>query len=234
MNAPANALSLTPPKPVAPLWHTVLFLVGFAGLATSSVWFHGLKRFGSSSRVPSYFLVIACEWLLVGFVAWGVRLGGSSISSLIGEKWAKASDFFRDLGLSVTFFIASSAILALVSHWLRAAPNENIKNLLPSNWPEKAVWILLSVTAGFCEELMTRGYLQKQLSALLKSGTAAVLIQGVIFGAGHAYQGWKYMVIIALLGCMFGWLAQWRRSLVPGILAHSIQDTIGGFANGIL
>jgi uncharacterized protein len=229
MNAPSMPLSAVP-KPMAPMWHTVLFLFGLAALAASSVWFHGLARFGFSSRVPSYFLTMAAEWLLVGWVAWGVRLGGSSVSSLIGEKWTRVSDFFRDLGLSVAFFIASASILMLVTRALHAAPNENIRNLLPSSLPEKAVWVLVAVTAGFCEELMTRGYLQKQLSGLLKNNTASVLAQGIIFGAAHAYQGWKYMVPIALLGCMLGWLAQWRRSLLPGMLAHSIQDMIGGLA----
>src|SRR5437588_1032308 len=155
MNAPANALPLLP-KPVAPVWHTILFLFGLTGLAASSVWFHGLARLGFSSRVPSYFLAMAAEWLLVGFVAWGVHLGGSSLTNLIGEKWAKPSQFFRDLGLSAAFLIVADAVLTLLTHFLRAAPNENIRNLLPHSLAEKCVWILVALTAGICEELMTR------------------------------------------------------------------------------
>jgi len=195
------------------------------------VWFHGLARLGFSSRVPSYFLAMAAEWLLVGFVAWGVHLGGSSLTNLIGEKWAKPSQFFRDLGLSAAFLIVADAVLTLLTHFLRAAPNENIRNLLPHSLAEKCVWILVALTAGICEELMTRGYLQKQLCGLLKSGPAGVLAQGSIFGAAHAYQGWKYMVVIAALGVMLGWLAQWRRSLLPGMMFHFIQDTLGGLAS---
>jgi hypothetical protein len=56
---------------------------------------------------------------------------------------------------------------------------------------------------------------------------------GVVFGAAHAYQGWKYMVVIAVLGIMLGWLAQWRRSLLPGMIFHFIQDTLGGLFSGL-
>jgi membrane protease YdiL (CAAX protease family) len=225
--APSSGL-----KPVAPLWHTLLFLVALAGLAFSSVVFHGLLRF-SSSRVPSYIVSMAAEWLMVGVVAWGARLGGSSISSLIGEKWAKPSQFFRDLGIAVGFFFLSGGVLWLVAHVIHPARNRNISNLLPDSLAEKYVWILVALTAGICEELMIRGYLQKQLHAWLKSSPAAVLVQGVLFGAAHAYQGWKNVVLIAVLGIMLGWLAQLRRNLFPGMIFHFLQDALGGLARGV-
>jgi membrane protease YdiL (CAAX protease family) len=40
------------------------------------------------------------------------------------------------------------------------------------------------------------------------------------------------MLIIAVLGCMMGWLAQWRQSLRPGMLSHFLQDAIGGIIQG--
>jgi len=232
MNAPAVVFPADP-KPVAPWWHLALFVAGLAALAYSSVWFHGLARFGLSSRVPSYCVAMAAEWLLVAWVAFGVKLGGSSVSELIGSKWAKASHFFRDLGLSVAFLIVAGVILTLLSRILQTAANENIRNLLPSTLAEKIAWVPLALTAGFCEELMVRGYLQKQLHALFKSATAAVLAQGIVFGAAHAYQGWKYVVIISVLGIMLGWLAQWRRSLIPGMIFHGMQDILGGLAHRI-
>ena len=224
MHAPAIALPAQA-RAIAPLWHTLLFLVGLTALAASTVWFHGLPRFGSS-LVPSYFLVIAIEWLLVGFVAWGVRLSGSNVSSLIGKKWTKPSHFFRDFGLSLAFLVAARGALSVLGSALHATPNQNIRNILPHSVAENCVWVALALTAGICEELMTRGYLQKQLIGVLKSGPAAVVAQGVVFGAAHAYQGWRNVVVISVLGIMLGWLAQWRRSLLPAMMFHFIQDTM--------
>jgi hypothetical protein len=104
--------------------------------------------------------------------------------------------------------------------------------MLPHSGIEIALWMLLSLSAGICEEFVTRGYLQKQLSGLLKNTTAGLVAQGIIFGAAHAYQGLKRMLIIAVLGCMMGWLAQWRQSLRPGMLSHFLQDAIGGIIQG--
>jgi CAAX protease family protein len=234
MNAPANALPAAPKPaasgPVAPIWHTVLFLFALAALSVWSVNSNGLPRVQASSRIASYFLIMAAEWLLVGLVAWGVWLGGSSVASLIGEKWTRASHFFRDLGLAICFLVATALILAVAAHLLRATSTPGVRNILPQGWAEKSVWVLVALTAGLCEELMIRGYLQRQLCGLLKNSTAGILAQGIVFGSAHAYQGWKNVVIIAVLGCLLGWLAQWRRSLLPGMTAHFLQDLIGGLS----
>ena len=50
---------------------------------------------------------------------------------------------------------------------------------------------LFALSAGICEELTTRGYLQQQFEALFGSNIAGVLAQAAVFGAGHLYQGWK-------------------------------------------
>jgi len=90
--------------------------------------------------------------------------------------------------------------------------------------------LLLALTAGFCEEIVFRGYLQRQFSTFTGAPYAGVVVQGFIFGAAHGYQGVKYMLLIAVYGCMFGVLALLRRSLRPGIIAHFLQDGIVGLA----
>jgi membrane protease YdiL (CAAX protease family) len=54
------------------------------------------------------------------------------------------------------------------------------------------------------------------------------VLQGSAFGTAHGYQGWKFMLLIAVYGATFGLLTVWRRSLRPGMLAHFLQDAIGG------
>jgi membrane protease YdiL (CAAX protease family) len=46
-----------------------------------------------------------------------------------------------------------------------------------------------------------------------------LLLQALVFGAGHGYQGARLMLVITIYGCLFGWLAIWRRSLRPGMVA---------------
>ncbi|PYX56542.1 MAG: hypothetical protein DMG73_15220 [Acidobacteria bacterium] len=63
---------------------------------------------------------------------------------------------------------------------------------------------------------------------LARSAAAGLVIQGIVFGIAHGYQGPKYMFIIAVYGCLFGLLAQWRHSLRPAMIAHFLQDGIFG------
>jgi len=209
----------------------VLFLLALAGLGVWSAHRQGLPAFGAS-RATSYLVAIACEWLLAAFAVWGARLGGVSIRTLIGGRWSTPALFLRDLGIGVLFLIGSNIILGLLSVVLRDGPNANITRMLPHSPREMVIWIFVALSAGICEELTTRGYLQQQLGGLFKNAIAGLIAQGVIFGAAHAYQGPKRAFGIVLLGCMLGWLAQWQQSLKPGMLAHFLQDVLGGFFAG--
>ena len=84
----------------------------------------------------------------------------------------------------------------------------------------------MSITAGFCEELVFRGYLQRQALGLTGSVALAVLAQAVLFGVAHWYQGVKMVVLITVLGILFGVLAHWRKSLRPGMIAHAWGDVV--------
>lgn len=232
-----NASAVTQPAPerprlIAPVWHTLLFLFATAGLAVWSAYRRDLPQFVGSPRTTFYLITIACEWLLAGIAVWGARLGGVSVSSLIGGRWSKPTQFLRDLGLAIVFLIGSNIVLVGLSAMLRPGPNANISRMFPQGAAEIVLWIFLSLSAGICEEITTRGYLQKQFSGILKNGTAGLFAQGIIFGLAHAYQGPKRMFTIAVLGCMMGWLAQWRQSLRPGMISHFLQDVAGGLSHG--
>ena len=230
MNAPAVAQPApSSPNLIAPLWHTALFLSALGGLATWGAHRQGLPAFGAS-RATSYLVTIANEWLLLGLAAWGIRLGGVSIKSVIGGRWSKPIDLLRDLGIGIIFLVGSNIVLIALSAALGAGPNANVSRILPQSKTEITVWIFISLSAGICEEFTTRGYLQKQLSGLFGNATAGLVAQGIIFGAVHAYQGPKQMFTIAVLGCMLGWMAQWQKSLRPGMISHFLQDIIGGLS----
>jgi membrane protease YdiL (CAAX protease family) len=72
--------------------------------------------------------------------------------------------------------------------------------LLPRGVIESLLWLALSAS-GFCEEIVYRGYLQRQLRAFTGSGALAVFGQALVFGVGHAYQGWKNVVVTQFWEC---------------------------------
>ena len=105
---------------------------------------------------------------------------------------------------------------------------KTIQSLLPQTWLEIVLWIALSASAGVCEEIVYRGYLQKQFQAITGSIALAVFLQALVFGAGHAYQGMKQVVVISVLGALYGVRAAWRKNLRPWMIAPTLSDIVGG------
>jgi membrane protease YdiL (CAAX protease family) len=82
---------------------------------------------------------------------------------------------------------------------------------------------------GVAEELVFRGYLQRQFTAWARGAVATgVVFSAVAFGAAHGYEGIRSMFLLALFGAFFSLLALFRRSLRAGIFAHAWHDVFAG------
>jgi hypothetical protein len=132
--------------------------------------------------------------------------------------------------VAAIFWLIVVGVVAGLAFLLRFSGVEAAKFLLPKTLVEVALWIPLSATAGFCEELIFRGYLQRQFLALTGNAAAAVVLQGIVFGTTHLYQGVKGVLVISVYGMLFGILAVMRKSLRPGMIQHGAQDAISGVA----
>lgn len=101
--------------------------------------------------------------------------------------------------------------------------------LLPETGLERVVWLAVAASAGFCEEVVYRGYLQLQLTTFTGSALAGIVLQAALFGVAHADQGLQAVPRAALCGLMLGALARARKSQWPGILCHAGVDLASGF-----
>jgi membrane protease YdiL (CAAX protease family) len=219
-------------KTVAPWWHTVLVLMILAIGSIASAYQHGLPNAnvpGISSRLSGYFTVTAEEWFLLLLIWLALRRRGISISSLVSGRWPTLGTFLRDLGLAVGFTVVAIPLVSGLIFLLKGNTGSTLASLTPKTGFELAVWLALSATGGFCEELIFRGYLAQQFRAWTGSRAFGVVLQAVAFGLAHGYYR-KVMVVIMVHGCLLGLLAYWRKSLRPGMLAHGLQDVLGGVA----
>jgi uncharacterized protein len=216
-------------RPVAAPWHTGMVLAVIAVLAFRGKLQAEQMRAGLNlDRVTLYERTILSEWLVLGLVLAGLRLNGSSPVLVLGDRWRSARQFLRDAGIALLFLMGSIMVTSIVVPH-RAAADSVTRFLLPHGGVETALWVMLSITAGICEEAVYRGYLQKQLMALTKSVPAGIIFSALVFGGAHSYQGFARASLIAGLGVMSGVLAYWCRSVRPGMIAHALQDVLGGF-----
>ena len=228
ISAPAQSASGRYPRVASPI-HTILVLAAIGG------WTIGHKIFTDQSiatanpnRVHFYVVTLFYEWLLFVLVLEGVRSSGASALVVLGEQWHSVRQVLRDIGIAAGFWIVSAILLWIFGWLLRTAVLSRNVSMLPHRGIELTLWIALSVTAGICEETIFRGYLQRQFMALTKSAPTGIVLSAATFGAAHAYQGFRMMVLIALYGAMFGILAYWRGSVRPGMIAHAWNDSLNG------
>ena len=94
------------------------------------------------------------------------------------------------------------------------------------------LWIVLVawLTAGLGEELLFRGFLLDRLMRLRGwrgRRWPAAIIQAVLFGLPHLYQGWGGVLVTGTIGLFLAWLRFANRgNLWACILAHAAVDTI--------
>ena len=228
----AEVLTESPPEcfeAVAAPWHTVVVLAAIGLLVfRGRIQAEQMRAAINPDRIHLYKRILLTEWLTLGLVLAGVWLRGQSLLTVLGKHWRSAREVLRDVGIGLLFLIASITVSSILgSH--RGAADQATQFLLPQGGSEIALWILVAITAGICEEGIYRGYLQKQFTALTRNVPAGIVFSALLFGLGHSYQGWARASGIALMGAMAGALAYWRRSVRPGMIAHAIQDVLGAF-----
>jgi hypothetical protein len=224
----------SPIPPVASRIHTI----GLLGIIAAWAWFGVITaarlRAIAGPRPPlivAYWASAIFEWLIVAYVVVGVRRHGGSLRELIGGSWGRARDFWRDVLVAFVFWIIALVCLGALRFALRVNRGvDAVRFVAPQSKVEMITWVVLSLTAGFCEETIFRGYLQRQFLAWLGKPILGILLSAAVFGLGHAYQGAKQAIIIGVFGALLGFLAYRRRSLRPGIMVHAWQDTIFGLA----
>lgn len=97
-----------------------------------------------------------------------------------------------------------------------------------ANVPTWAAWlvvIMISIVAGISEEIGFRGYMQKPLER--KYGPIiGITIVSLMFVLVHLHQAWSGPIIfhIFFISVLFGSVAYFSGSLIPGIIGHIIMD----------
>jgi membrane protease YdiL (CAAX protease family) len=99
--------------------------------------------------------------------------------------------------------------------------------LVPHTSAEHNVFVLLSLTAGICEEVIFRGFVMWYF-AVWTGPVPAAILSSVVFGFGHIYLGLAHVPRTALVGVVFAFLTLGTGSLWPAIIIHAALDLHSG------
>jgi membrane protease YdiL (CAAX protease family) len=170
---------------IASPWHTAIVLgvqiaLSFRGYLRS----HQMRDALVTDRISLYEHTMVFQWVVFVLVIVGVWLHGTSVYEVLGEHWRGLQQLVTDAGIGFLLLLASIMVPAIFGLHSQSSADLATKFLLPRSGAEIAGWISLSLTAGICEEVLFRGYLQKQFAALTNSAVIGITISAVLFGIG--------------------------------------------------
>ena len=190
-----------------------------------------------NARLQAYGRGVLGQWLFA--------FGALAIWATYGRDWSAlrlTTPSGWRLGVGVAFVLAAAALVLLqlwsaarLSAEKRVAARPKIAAvafLLPHTRREEIWFLGLSVTAGFCEELLYRGYLVWFFAPWL-GGAGAMWAVVAIFGVSHAYQGRKGAIRATIAGVVMATIVLTTGSLIPAMIVHALID-VGGGTTGYL
>lgn len=174
------------------------------------------------------------QWVLVGFGAaiWmAFDRSWTSFGFSVPQGWRlwTAIALFVLVAAYFAHAIATVARSADVRASVRQQFYGALADVLPQRRTEMYWFGAVSLTAGFCEEFLWRGYLIWVLAPWLGWwGAAAVSL--VVFAISHAYQGWRGILRTGIVGAIITLVVAIFDSLWPAIALHALVD----LANGVI
>lgn len=158
---------------------------------------------------------------LVVFLLW-------SPTSRLAALGVDGSRVGRDIGVGVGLAaLIGIPGLAVYAGGVALGVTVNVvPTALENYWWTIPVLLLRALTAGLVEETIAVGYLHNRFTALAFSPKAIVVIQALLRGTYHLYQGFGAFVGNVVMGLIFGWYFQRTRRLAPLIAAHTLIDTV--------
>jgi hypothetical protein len=228
-------------RPLASYWHTAIIILVMVGVGVMSAYSFKSGR-AAVSPLALYIPTIIWLWSLTLIVYAGVRHRGNRVADVFGRKWKNFDDVLMDFVVAFGFWFGVVVVLVslklLLMHLTgtpapKALPTE-MRALAPQGLSGIGLWIVLSLSAGICEEFVFRGDLQKQFIALSRNVPVGIALSAAVFMIGHLYEGMLTAAVVGVFGILLGTLAHLRRSLAPGMIAHAWHDIFSGVLLALL
>ncbi len=178
-------------------------------------------------------------WSIWMMLMWTLTIGGMNLWHAKKRPWTDVG-FVAPHGWRLWF--AAVIVFALVLLYCRdglkvarsasarkklRATYQKLLVILPHTHLELGAFVALSLTAGFCEEFIFRGYLIWFFQPWLSWWGSAALC-AIFFALGHSYQGIAGILRTGILGLVFIFVYAISGSLWPAIILHALIDIGSG------
>jgi membrane protease YdiL (CAAX protease family) len=177
-----------------------------------------------------YVQIIFIQWVTVGIIAlywWMTHRDFQDLGFINHSETIK--DFLEFLVGFLFVLIVNYIIIMNVKSIKKKLYQqlESVEFMLPENFQERMLFIFVALTAGFCEEVIYRGFMFdyfKELPFHLPLWMIAI-ITSIIFGMAHLYQGWKNVIGTGIMGFALAYFYIYFGTIWVPMIVHMIIDS---------
>lgn len=193
-----------------------------------------LRRLGAPPEFPSSVAAIAVNvsirTVISLAIVWALlRANGEGLQSLGFAPGGAGRFLLRTALLSVGLFLLANVVLnTLLSAVLGRTGAPPIAALF-GDTRELPYWIFCALVGGGFTEELTRAFTLTRFEKLFgRSGlVVALVVDSVVFGIGHLYQGQAVAVSSAITGLILGLIFLRRRRVIDAMAVHALFDLFG-------
>lgn len=186
----------------------------------------------TDARLRAWLVIVFVEWALTALLLLGWADRGLPLSRL-GVEWRVDRAFLiatGAVGVVAAFLLWQLAAVRRMAEIPEALARSiaSVEAILPHDRSERRAFVAVALTAGFCEELLYRGFLIDWFAARWGIA-AAVAASTLLFALGHAYQGVGGIVKTGAVGLVLAGLYLASGSIWLPMILHAVLDVNGGF-----
>jgi membrane protease YdiL (CAAX protease family) len=208
-------------------WIDLLFVLGIAlwqPIFMSTVLVLHIPEPASANanlRVVHGLLFEVAGLAALAYVLWKRRAGAEALTAP-----TRASDFPIGAALCILALMVSGVVgVMLHSAWIVATGHPPAQPNIPQmmGMQPSVAWLIFLLINPWAEELVVRGFLMTEVTALAGVRTA-VIVSTLVQVSYHLYQGWFNAAGIAVVFLGFSLYYASTRRLLPVVVAHTLMD----------
>lgn len=190
------------------------------------------ERYKSKNKNFEFVKIALFLWILTSLLAYlfySEKLSVTTFDYAIENNWKNILVFSLILLAIIYWLLLIKSICS--SEDLRAEITSKFApyiDIMPATKSQVLIFTLvLSVSAGICEELIFRAYLYT-LMDMYFGMTGAILLSSIVFGFCHSYLGWQEVIRTSIMGALFCGIYIFTGNIILPILLHIFIDVYSG------
>jgi membrane protease YdiL (CAAX protease family) len=206
---------------VIPRWQVLVLLVGFP----IAYWINSVMPWSYRlfvERDHRYFLafgisICVLHWASLATALWFVKQAGGTPSTIGLHLRASGLALFV-----VAIAVVGGALIAVRHQWpIHDAPPDDWRFYYPFTLAERCLFVFMAISAGFCEEVVYRGFAIESLKGRGWRTWSAIIAGTIAFIFIHGITALFIFPLLFVVGLFYSGLYLWRKSLTPGIYLHA-------------